>query len=204
MNVAGAPRDLHGGRRPDAGVITGGQVPWRWCAPSSSAELLAQLEHATPEHLLVVTEDDDILATAIRCGVHGVLAEVPTPLDEAALARMLRADEPYVAPERAAQVWAVACALARAPHPTYALSAREREVLDLVARGRSNRSIAATLFLSENTVRNHLARIYRTLGVSSRAEARALLRQAPGEQATADAPDPADSDWAAPPLTHYS
>ena len=133
-----------------------------------------------------------------------MLAEVPTPLDEAALARMLRADEPYVAPERAAQVWAVACALARAPHPTYALSAREREVLDLVARGRSNRSIAATLFLSENTVRNHLARIYRTLGVSSRAEARALLRQAPGEQATADAPDPADSDGAAPPLTHYS
>ena len=40
-------------------------------------------------HLLVVTEDDDILATAIRCGVHGVLAEVPTPLDEAALARLM-------------------------------------------------------------------------------------------------------------------
>lgn len=57
-----------------------------------------------------------------------------------------------------------------------ALSAREREVLDLVARGRTNRAVAASLYLSENTVRNHLVRIYRKLGVTSRAQAVALLR----------------------------
>ncbi|HEY1273735.1 MAG TPA: AAA family ATPase [Thermoleophilaceae bacterium] len=50
-----------------------------------------------------------------------------------------------------------------------ALSEREREVAELVAEGRTNREIAAELFLSEKTVENHLARIFRKLGVSKRA-----------------------------------
>jgi ATP/maltotriose-dependent transcriptional regulator MalT len=49
-----------------------------------------------------------------------------------------------------------------------ALSAREREVAGLVAEGRTNREIAATLYLSEKTVENHMARIFAKLGVSSR------------------------------------
>lgn len=49
------------------------------------------------------------------------------------------------------------------------LSAREREIAQLVTEGRTNREIAATLFLSEKTVENHLGRIFRKLGVSKRA-----------------------------------
>jgi DNA-binding NarL/FixJ family response regulator len=49
-----------------------------------------------------------------------------------------------------------------------ALSAREREVAGLVAEGRTNREIAATLYLSEKTVENHMSRIFAKLGVSSR------------------------------------
>jgi ATP/maltotriose-dependent transcriptional regulator MalT len=49
-----------------------------------------------------------------------------------------------------------------------ALSAREREVAGLVAEGRTNREIAATLYLSEKTVENHMSRIFTKLGVSSR------------------------------------
>ncbi len=52
---------------------------------------------------------------------------------------------------------------------TAALSAREREVAVLVAAGKRNRDVAATLFLSEKTVESHLARIYDKLGVRSRA-----------------------------------
>jgi DNA-binding NarL/FixJ family response regulator len=48
------------------------------------------------------------------------------------------------------------------------LSAREREVAALVAEGRTNREVAAALFLSEKTVENHMARIFGKLGVSSR------------------------------------
>lgn len=51
------------------------------------------------------------------------------------------------------------------------LSAREREVLSLLAEGKSNRSMAATLKLSEHTIKNHLFHIFYKLGVSSRTEA---------------------------------
>jgi DNA-binding NarL/FixJ family response regulator len=53
-------------------------------------------------------------------------------------------------------------------HP---LSARECEVLALVAQGHTNRAIAAKLFLSEKTVARHLSNIFAKLGVSSRAAA---------------------------------
>ncbi|MGW0907940.1 response regulator [Streptomyces sp. NPDC002853] len=52
-----------------------------------------------------------------------------------------------------------------------ALSTREREVLALVAKGTSNRAIAAELFISEATVKTHLTHIYGKLGVNDRAAA---------------------------------
>jgi DNA-binding CsgD family transcriptional regulator len=48
------------------------------------------------------------------------------------------------------------------------LSAREAEVMSLIARGRTNGEIAARLFLAEKTVKNHVNRIYSKLGVDSR------------------------------------
>ena len=51
-----------------------------------------------------------------------------------------------------------------------ALSGREREVADLVAMGRTNKEIAADLFLSEKTIENHMTRLFSKLGVSRRAE----------------------------------
>jgi DNA-binding CsgD family transcriptional regulator len=51
------------------------------------------------------------------------------------------------------------------------LTAREVEVLRLVAQGRSNREIAAELFIAEKTARNHVERVYAKLGVSNRTQA---------------------------------
>ena len=56
------------------------------------------------------------------------------------------------------------------------LTAREREILDLVAGGNSNLDIAAKLFISEKTVRNHLTGIFDKLGVSSRSQAIVFAR----------------------------
>jgi DNA-binding CsgD family transcriptional regulator len=55
--------------------------------------------------------------------------------------------------------------------PTVHLKPRERQVLGLAASGLTNAQIAAQLFLSPNTVKYHLARAYRTLGVATRDEA---------------------------------
>jgi DNA-binding CsgD family transcriptional regulator len=56
------------------------------------------------------------------------------------------------------------------------LSAREAEVMSLIAGGQTNGEIAARLFLAEKTVKNHVRRIYAKLGVGSRPAAIALWR----------------------------
>jgi len=62
----------------------------------------------------------------------------------------------------------------------HGLSAREVEVMSLIADGQTNGQIAARLFLAEKTVKNHVRRIYSKLGVGSRPAAIAYWRQAAG------------------------
>jgi len=59
----------------------------------------------------------------------------------------------------------------RAPQPTVTLSAREREVLALVADGLPNKTIARRLGISEKTVKTHLTRVFTVLGVADRTSA---------------------------------
>jgi len=66
---------------------------------------------------------------------------------------------------------------ATAPH---GLSAREVEVMSLIADGQTNGEIAARLFLAEKTVKNHVRRIYSKLGVGSRPAAIAYWRDTRG------------------------
>jgi DNA-binding CsgD family transcriptional regulator len=63
---------------------------------------------------------------------------------------------------------------------TNGLSAREIEVMSLIADGQTNGEIAARLFLAEKTVKNHVRRIYSKLGVGSRPAAIAYWRNAHG------------------------
>lgn len=58
------------------------------------------------------------------------------------------------------------------------MTAREREVLDLIARALDNAGISERLFLSPNTVRNHISRVFAKLGVASPAQAIVLAREA--------------------------
>jgi DNA-binding CsgD family transcriptional regulator len=63
---------------------------------------------------------------------------------------------------------------------THGLSAREAEVMSLIADGQTNGEIAARLFLAEKTVKNHVRRIYSKLGVGSRPAAIAYWRDVCG------------------------
>ena len=64
------------------------------------------------------------------------------------------------------------------PGDGHGLSAREAEVMSLIADGQTNGEIAARLFLAEKTVKNHVRRIYSKLGVGSRPAAIAYWRAA--------------------------
>ena len=55
--------------------------------------------------------------------------------------------------------------------PEFSLTQRENDILALLAEGKSNREIAQSLFLSEKTVKAHLAAIFRKLGVTNRTQA---------------------------------
>jgi DNA-binding CsgD family transcriptional regulator len=69
------------------------------------------------------------------------------------------------------QLWRNAAARRRESRSLAALTPREREVLLWVARGKSNREIAAILYLAPSTIRKHLENVYDKLGVSNRAGA---------------------------------
>ena len=66
------------------------------------------------------------------------------------------------------------------PPDAYLLSARQREILGLVAEGLSNAEIAGRLFLSESTIKQHLRAAYKALGVKNRTEAANLIRGGSG------------------------
>jgi ATP/maltotriose-dependent transcriptional regulator MalT len=72
-------------------------------------------------------------------------------------------------------------AMPREHRPSEALSPREREVLELVAQGRTNREIANTLFISESTAKVHVRHILEKLGVHSRVEAAASTPFVPAD-----------------------
>lgn len=130
---------------------------------------IEQIKARHPEtHILVLTTydtDADILP-AIEAGATGYLLK-DAPREE--LFRAIRAaarGEAVLAPRVAARLMG----RMRAPAEE-ALSAREIEVLALVARGASNKEIACQLHISEATVKTHLIHIFGKLGVSDRTAA---------------------------------
>jgi DNA-binding NarL/FixJ family response regulator len=114
--------------------------------------------------LTTIDGDSDVLP-AIEAGATGYLLK-DAPREE--LYRAVRAaarGEAVLSPPVATRVLRAA----RSDEP--ALSARELEVLELVARGSTNREAARQLFISEATVKTHLLHVYAKLGVPDRASA---------------------------------
>jgi DNA-binding NarL/FixJ family response regulator len=125
-------------------------------------------ERAPDANVLVLSTYDsgaDILR-AVEAGATGYLLK-DAPREE--LFRAIRAaaqGKPLLAPEVAAHL------MERVRWPSEeVLSGRETEVLELVAKGKSNRDIAGELWISEATVKSHLLRIYDKLGAADRASA---------------------------------
>lgn len=146
--------------------------------PSSELELRAGLARARTTPYALVLEPSATTDVLARCAASGVVALFdgePTAATLAEAAACVEHVGSYAAAAFSSELYRLAVATHRAPSVLAGLSARELDVLRLLLERRSNRAIAQRLFLSEHTVRNHLARIYRKLDVSTRAEAIALV-----------------------------
>jgi DNA-binding NarL/FixJ family response regulator len=133
---------------------------------------IAQLaERGIPARVLVLTTydtDSDVLP-AIEAGATGYLLKDAPRTELLRAVRAAARGEAVLSPSVASRVLGQMRASAEpAEEP---LSKREVEVLELVARGSTNREAAARLFISEATVKTHLLHIYAKLGVNDRAAA---------------------------------
>ncbi len=131
-------------------------------------EATARIVSERPEtRVLILTtyESDDSILTAIEAGASGYLLKAAPQEEILAGLRSVARGEVALGPRIAALL------VNRVKSPTPNLSPRERQVLALVAEGNSNGAIAASLFLSEATVKTHLLHVFEKLGVSDRTRA---------------------------------
>ncbi|MFI0816414.1 response regulator [Streptomyces sp. NPDC021098] len=127
----------------------------------------------TAPRVLVLTmfDTDADIARAIEAGATGYLLKAERPEELFAAIRNAAAGRTALSAPVADRLMAQM----RTPRP--ALSERERDILQQLARGLGNREIARALFISEATVKTHLGRIYGKLGVDTRAGAVAVATE---------------------------
>ncbi|WP_419992680.1 response regulator [Streptomyces boninensis] len=114
--------------------------------------------------MLTTFDDDEYVTRALRAGAAGYLLK---NLPAADLARAVHLAHAGVAPLDAS----VAARVVAGPPSPGPLTPRETEVLRQIAAGASNKEIAARLYLSEGTVKNHISRILTRLGLRDRTQA---------------------------------
>ena len=134
-------------------------------------ELLREAE--AKAKVLVVTSFTDrrMIVPAIRAGARGYVYKDVDPSALAAAVRSVHAGHVLLEPEVAAALLDSGSATADPGAQAPPLTAREREVLVLIAQGRANREIARALVLAEKTVKTHVSNILMKLGVADRTQA---------------------------------
>ncbi|MGR0220817.1 response regulator [Agromyces sp. ZXT2-6] len=147
---------------------------------AATREIVARHPHLAVV-VLTMSEDDETVFAAMRAGARGYLVkgasqhEIRAAIDAAARGELVFG---AAIARRVAEFFAAGPATAPAAAVFPQLTAREREVLDLLAAGRSNPQIAQALFLSPKTVRNNVSNIFAKLQVADRAEAIVRARDA--------------------------
>jgi DNA-binding NarL/FixJ family response regulator len=123
---------------------------------SRICELLAD----TPVLVLSASADSHLILKSIESGASGfVYKALGTAVLEEAL-RMVLAGGVFMPPLRESEGQSLS-----------AVTARQRQILELLAKGKSNKEIANTLHVSANTIKNHLAKLYEHFSVSNRTQA---------------------------------
>lgn len=140
----------------------------------AAREILSR-DTATKVLMLTTFDIDDYVYAALRAGASGFLLK-DAPADELVRAvRVVAAGDALLAPSITRRMIADLVSRHTAPRRSPAeldrLTPRETEVLELIARGMSNAEIAASLFVSEETVKTHVGKVFSKLGLRDRAQA---------------------------------
>jgi DNA-binding NarL/FixJ family response regulator len=129
--------------------------------------------------MLTMFEDDESVFSAMRAGARGYVLKGGEPSEIMEVLRAVAKGEAHFGPEIARRITGFFSILRTDPAEAFPeLTAREREILDLIARGHGNQEIARRLFLSPRTVRNHISHIFSKLQIADRAQAIVRAREA--------------------------
>ncbi len=144
-------------------------------------QLIQALRAELPEVgvvVLTIYGDDDNVFSAMKAGARGYVLKDSPPEEALSAVRKVAQGEWLVDPLLAGRVFSEFTRIANQrvadSHAFSELTDREREVLAEIGKGKRNKEIADTLFITEKTVKNHISHIFEKLEINSRAEA-ALL-----------------------------
>ncbi|MGW3928653.1 response regulator [Streptomyces microflavus] len=131
--------------------------------------------------MLTSFDDEDALLDAIMAGAAGYVLKQINGSDLVSAVRTVAAGRSMLDPETTARLMRTLRAPGTAgpveDERLSVLSERERSVLDLIGEGLTNRQIAERLYLSEKTVKNHISRLLRKLGVERRVQAAVIATE---------------------------
>jgi two-component system nitrate/nitrite response regulator NarL len=149
--------------------------------PMDGLAMLEQIRKegcATPAVVLTMSDSEVDLANAIRAGVRGYLLKDMAPEDVVDAIRRVAAGELVVAPTMTIKMIEMLRGDQPGEEPKNSLkllTEREREILQLLSRGESNKAIAQTLSISYDTVKQHVRHILTKLNLSTRVKAAVLF-----------------------------
>jgi two-component system, NarL family, nitrate/nitrite response regulator NarL len=149
--------------------------------PMDGLTMLVQIRaegFTTPAVMLTMSDSEEDLARAIRAGARGYLLKDMAPEEVVDAIHRVAAGELVVAPAMTMKM----IEILRGDQPEHVvkntlhlLTKREREILQLLSRGESNKSIALSLHISYDTVKQHVRHILNKLNLSSRVKAAVLF-----------------------------
>jgi DNA-binding NarL/FixJ family response regulator len=171
---AGEALELMRTARPDVALL---DISMPGNGLSAIATILAEQPEARIV-MLTVSEDDDDVMNALKSGACGYALKGIGGDDLIAIIRDIHAGESYVSPKLAGRLLKQnrSSAHAEPPDMMELLSRRERDVLNLLSEGLSNKAIGLRLGLQEKTVKHHMTQILQKLRVRNRVEAAVFAR----------------------------
>lgn len=141
-----------------------------------TAKLISERYPVVKIVMLTASEDTDTVRIALRSGAKGYVLKGVSGPELISILRNVQAGEPFITPALATSMLLSVESHGGREDPLEVLTVREREILNHLAQGASNKAIARAMSIGERTVKHHMTNILQKLQVRNRVEA-ALVAQ---------------------------